>query len=295
MLDKAKTGESVDLGRWVQMYTFDVLGELFFGSMFGFLATGTDINSYIEALDNILPVMATAGACPKMVQKYVFPLAMLLPSTRRALPSLQHIEKSSQQRVEERHLHMKEGKPLRRDMLAKLFEIARDKGDEKDFHHADIQIECHTALAAGSDTTAIALRAIFYYLMKAPTTYTRLLQEVDTATSNGDLSDPVKYSEAIKMPYLCAVIKEAMRLHPSVGLTLPRYVPTGGVQLAGHFIPAGYQVGINGAVVQYDRNVFGADAEAFNPDRWLERDAAMMEKHMMTFGSGTRTCIGKNM
>lgn len=147
---------------------------------------------------------------------------------------------------------------------------------------------------AGSDTTAIAMRAVFYYLMTNPETYQKLMSELDKAAAKGELSSPVKYAEAIKLPYLCATIKEAMRLHPSVGLTMPRIVPAGGVTLAGHFIPAGYRVGINAAVLHYNKEIFGDDADSFNPSRWLERDATMMDKYMLHFGAGTRTCIGKN-
>jgi cytochrome P450 len=84
-----------------------------------------------------------------------------------------------------------------------------------------------------------------------------------------------------------------MRMHPSAGFTMPRPVPDGGDYIAGHFIPAGYCVGTNAAVVQYDTDVFGKDAAEFNPSRWIERDAAMMDRYMIHFGVGLRTCIGK--
>ena len=85
-----------------------------------------------------------------------------------------------------------------------------------------------------------------------------------------------------------------MRLHPSVGLTMPRVVPAGGTTISGFYFPEGFRVGINGAVVQYDTDVFGPDAEVFRPERWLEGDSARMEKTMLVFGAGGRTCIGKN-
>ena len=147
---------------------------------------------------------------------------------------------------------------------------------------------------AGADTTAIALRSVFYHLMRNPSAYTRLLREIDTASADGSLSDPVTYSEAVKLPYLNAVIKEAMRLHPSVGLHMPRTVPAGGATISGLFFPPGYRVGINAAVVHYDRDVFGPDADEFNPERWLKGDVSRMARTTLTFGAGTRTCIGKN-
>ena len=130
--------------------------------------------------------------------------------------------------------------------------------------------------------------------MRNPYVYNKLTAEIDAAVAGGRLSIPVVYAEAIKLPYLKACINEGMRLHPSVGLTLPRLVPAGGATISGFHITEGYRIGINGAVVQYDRDVFGLDAENFNPDRWIEGDAVRMDKTMIQFGAGSRTCIGKN-
>ena len=88
-----------------------------------------------------------------------------------------------------------------------------------------------------------------------------------------------------------------MRLHPSVGMSMPRYVPVNGAKLAGHFFPPGVKVGINAAVVQYDQTVFGEDADSFNPERWLDADKeklAQMERTMLVFGVGKRTCSGQH-
>jgi len=147
---------------------------------------------------------------------------------------------------------------------------------------------------AGSDTTAIAFRSVFYHLMKNPETYETLQKEIDEAANSGQLSSPVKYSEAIKLPYLCACIKEALRLHPGVQLTMARLAPAEGLDLCGEYIPAGYRVGMNSAVIHYDESVFGDDAAQFRPSRWFEDNAAAMDKMMLHFGAGTRTCIGKN-
>ena len=130
--------------------------------------------------------------------------------------------------------------------------------------------------------------------MRNPAAYKKLTTEIDTAVANGSLSMPVAYAEAIKLPYLKACINEGMRLHPSVGLTMPRLVPAGGATISGHHFPEGYRVGINPAVVQYDKDIFGPDAYDFHPDRWIEGDASRMDKTMLVFGAGPRTCIGKN-
>jgi cytochrome P450 len=138
------------------------------------------------------------------------------------------------------------------------------------------------------------MRATLYFLMKSPDVYQDLMAELDSAAARGELGNPVQYAEAIKLPFLCACIKEGMRLHPSVGLTMPRMSPKGGLEICRHFIPEGYRVGMNAAVIHLDQSIFGPDADQFRPARWLEGDATTMDKYMLQFGAGTRTCIGKN-
>ena len=92
---------------------------------------------------------------------------------------------------------------------------------------------------AGSDTTAITMRAVFYYLLKNPQYMARLREEIDDARKRGVLSNPVTYEQARTMPYLQACITEGLRIHPAVGMTLPRTVPAGGMEIRGYYLPAG--------------------------------------------------------
>lgn len=57
--------------------------------------------------------------------------------------------------------------------------------------------------------------------------------------SGGEISESLTFSDTQKMPYLQAVIKEGIRLHPAAGLPMQRVVPKGGVKLAGQFFPEG--------------------------------------------------------
>ena len=130
--------------------------------------------------------------------------------------------------------------------------------------------------------------------MRNLTAYEKLTAEIDAAVADGTLSMPVAYVEAVKLPYLKGCINEGMRLHPSIGLVVPQLVPAGGVTISGFCFPEGYCVSVNGAVVHYDKDVFGPDADDFNPDRWMKGDALRMDKAMIQFGAGPRTCIDKN-
>ena len=125
------------------------------------------------------------------------------------------------------------------------------------------------------------------------------LEQLREELNNASLSPLPQYRETKNLPYLHAVVKEALRLHAPVGVVLERLVPKGGVTLCGHFLPEGTIVGCNPAVVHMDRRVYGHKypVDQYKPERWLEAkedERADMERCFMAFGSGKRSCIGKN-
>lgn len=152
-------------------------------------------------------------------------------------------------------------------------------------------------LFVGSDTTAISLRAVFYLLMRHPAAMAKVQAEIDSAADGQKLGNPVSYRESVThLPYVGAVLKEPMRLHPSVGLILEHEVLKGGVSISGKLIPGGTIVGIN--AWDLHRNSQGiTDPDLFIPERWLENPPETlkeMEQSFFTIGSRSRTCIGKS-
>jgi cytochrome P450 len=133
--------------------------------------------------------------------------------------------------------------------------------------------------------------------MKTPNTMTKLVKEIDAAFANGSLTHPIQYSQAIKLPYLNAVIQESLRVFPPFAVPMPRYAPAAGLEVSGHYLKSGTKIGMNAMVVQFNKEVFGEDAHEFRPERWLESEERYraMNKAMLVFGAGTRTCIGKHL
>ena len=123
-------------------------------------------------------------------------------------------------------------------------------------------------LLAGADTTAITLRAIIYYLLKNPKAYANAVEALD----NANLTFPIQYSATEKLPYFNAVVREAMRLHPGIGMTLERVVPPGGLPLRdGRIVPPDTIVGLNPWAIHRSAEVYGDDVEQFRPERWLKQ------------------------
>jgi cytochrome P450 len=64
------------------------------------------------------------------------------------------------------------------------------------------------------------MRAAILFIATNPPVYNKLMAELLSAESSGKISRPIKYQEAQNLPYLQAVIKESMRIHPAVGAPL---------------------------------------------------------------------------
>ena len=81
---------------------------------------------------------------------------------------------------------------------------------------------------------------------------------------------------------------------PSVFWLLPRYTPKDGVVLADRHFPAGIEVAMSPFIVQRTTAAYGPDAQAFRPERWLDRspeELIVLNRNLITFGSGTRWVI----
>ncbi len=169
------------------------------------------------------------------------------------------------------------------------------------FHDGRVLTLAVSMAVAGFETTAISLAAVFYYLLKNPRCYEKLIAELDDAVTSGVIenrtSGLISWAESQRLPYLDACIMEAFRLHPAIGLPLERVVPPGGAEICGELIPGGTIVGCSAWIVHRRPEIFGEDVDSFRPERWIgagTEGRRVMEGTMFHFGMGARACIGKH-
>lgn len=193
----------------------------------------------------------------------------------------------------------------RGDLLTMFLESQRE--DQSGFFDDSRILTMTTSIAlAGSDTTAISLSAVFYYLLRNPGALEKLRREVEEAVESGVIADAEVFSwaDAQKLPYLDACVKETFRIHPAISLNLERVTPPEGMDIAGEYIPGGTVVSCNPWVLQRRKEIFGDDVEVYRPERWiLDESSASPEERtrlgemkatMLHFGGGSRTCLGKH-
>lgn len=136
-------------------------------------------------------------------------------------------------------------------------------------YNSALSVWASSNITAGSDTTGIFLRTIFYNLITHPTTLQKLRNELETAASSGHLEELASWKNTRELPYLDACVKEAGRIHPPFGLPYERVVPDEGDTVCGKFLPGGTIAGMSAWATHRNKELFGEDCDEWNPDRWL--------------------------
>ncbi|KAL4819893.1 cytochrome P450 [Aspergillus spinulosporus] len=303
MHEYSESGQVFDMSIWLERYTFDVIGEVFHGRRegFGMLRDGADYNGWCYLMGVMPDIGAAITYLPWGLRSLYMLSQLIFQSSRDGVRGMFDVTKQAEKATLERWEEMQKGKvPSESDILTGLLEMVQEReksaSDMATWTVADVVTEVWAVIWAGSDTTATALTSIFYHLHRNPYKLARLRQEIDAAFEDGQLRFPVRFNDARKLPYLHAVILESMRVHPSLGIGLPRESPAGGANIGGTFIPGGVEVIVNPAAVHFDERCFGASAKEWVPERWLADTEATrrMERSMLHFGYGPRMCIGRH-
>ncbi|KAI1868030.1 uncharacterized protein JN550_006518 [Neoarthrinium moseri] len=302
LTELAQWGLPFNMGYWLQCYAFDVIGCITYSKRLGFLDKGEDVGQVISALEDNLVYAALIGVY-SWLHPYLFAAwnffaggtgagrEYVMNFTRGCMTDFQASPKAMAFNREDI------GPRTASSILSKFFAKHRDNPDTFTSYH--ILVGCTSNMVAGSDTTAISLSAIIYYLLNNPTVLRKLRDEIDAVydADQIDKNQHIGFKRTQEMKYLQATIKEALRMHPATGLPLERVVPEGGATICNHFFPEGSVVGINTWIENRNPSIYGTDVDKFRPERWLTEDTAklsMMNEHWMPFGAGSRTCIGRH-
>ncbi|KAF2124927.1 cytochrome P450 [Dothidotthia symphoricarpi CBS 119687] len=152
----------------------------------------------------------------------------------------------------------------------------------------EVKAQCKDLIFAGTDSTGMNLATIMRNLALYPEKYERLKKEVnDNAALGSDALD------IQALPYLTAVVKEALRISMANPTRLPHVVPLGGWMFKDTFFPTGAIVGCSGYELHFNADIFPAP-HSFQPERWLDATDDM-SRYWFAFGAGSRACIARNL
>lgn len=145
----------------------------------------------------------------------------------------------------------------------------------------------------GTDTVAILLEWILARMVLHPDIQAKAQREIDAVvgTDRG-----VCDSDLPNLPYLQAIVKETLRVHPPGPLLSWARLAIHDTNVGQHFIPAGTTAMVNMWAITHDEKIW-SQPEEFMPERFLEEEIAIMgsDLRLAPFGSGRRVCPGKAM
>jgi cytochrome P450 len=258
----------IDMEQWAQYFAYDVVSELALGRAFGMVKAGRDAGHYIDIVLGRFFWSSNLGHLPGQMNWLMNPFSRLLINLcgSNTMKGIDRYGKFMRDAVWDRYYS--KTKPETFDMLQHFIDAKDRDGSSTSF--GAVVKEAANVLGAGADTTSVGIRAILFQILSHPTVYTRIQGEIDGLYER-ELSEgsEITYKQCQTLPYLQAVIKEATRLHPSIVYQLPRYSPPEGLTIAGHHIPPGWPVGISALSMNRSKEIFGEDANEFNPERWL--------------------------
>ncbi|KAK1983086.1 cytochrome P450 [Colletotrichum cereale] len=273
-----KDGATVDLQELLYMMTMDSATDFMFGHSTNMLTTPSpEAHKFALTFDSIT---TTSGL-----------------RARQGLLTSLHGDKKSDERIATVHRFS--------DQYIKRKAAAADKADaERDYVFLYdvmgqpgatpeyVRAQLLSMILAGRDTTASTLSALFWILARDEAVMRRLRGEVDELQGRKP-----SWEEMRDMKYLNMVLKEILRLYPSVatmsrGTARDTTLPVGGGpdRKSPVFVPKGTTVRWSIFHLQRRKDLYGEDADEFRPDRWDRRRPGW---DYIPFSGGPRICIGQ--
>lgn len=292
--------KAMDLAQKIPFFTLDVISHVGLGTPFGDLKANKDVNDYLKSTEEGLKIGNTAFAMGLGWMRENPIIGPVISPSEKDLTGYGRMMAEARKLVDARTSKSTEAKS---DMLASFIRNGVS-GD-------DLFQEAFEQILAGSDTTAAAIRIILLYIMTNPRVYKKLQAEIDNAVTSGIAPaspDVISDAAARQMPYLSAVVREGMRVHPPVVNLFSRIAPDAGdvvtVQGKEYFIPGGTMVGYSAwSMHRNNTSLYGDDAAVFRPERWFvdesipaekEKLKQMVKTNDMIFGYGRWVCLGRN-
>lgn len=227
-------GRVVDMTKWYNYTTFDIIGELAFADPFNSLA-----NSNYHPWVALIFSSIKAGGIKMFLDHYWFlkPLILLVfgkDDIRKFTESRELARQKTEKRLS------RGADESRKDFLTY---IMRHNSDGKGMSHEEILANSRALIVAGSETTATALSGLTFHLAKNPQVYQRLADEVRAAFS---AEVDITMNSTSHLQYLQACLEEVLRIYPPAAETPPRVSP--GETVGGQFVPKG----VCNLIINYD-------------------------------------------
>ncbi|XP_058773315.1 cytokinin hydroxylase-like [Vicia villosa] len=265
----------VEIGEYFTKLTADIISRTEFGTNY---EKGKQIFHLLTQLQAL---------CAQATRKLWFPGSRFFPNAyNREIKSLKmEVERLLMEIIQSRKDGVKMGRSnsYGNDLLGILLDEIEKSGS---LNLQLVMDECKTFFFAGHDTTSLLLTWTVMLLATNPSWQEKVRIEVKEIFNQGMPS----VDQLSKLNVLYMVINESMRLYPPATL-LPR-MAFQDIVLGDLYIPKGLSVWIPVLAIHHSEELWGKDANEFNPQRFASK--SFMSGRFLPFASGPRNCVGQS-
>ncbi|MEV5474571.1 cytochrome P450 [Streptomyces sp. NPDC052207] len=271
-------GRAVDVPGDMTKLTLETIARTGFGHDFGSFERARP-HPFVNAMVGTLTFAQRRNVVPG-------PLTPLLlrGAARRNEADMAYLNHTVDEVVRARRTTRGEG-----DLLDRMLETAHPVTGER-LTAENVRRQVITFLVAGHETTSGALSFALHYLSRHPDVAARAREEVDRVW--GDVDRP-GYDQVARLRYVRRVLDESLRLWPTAP-AFAREAREDTVLYDTHPMRRGAWALVLTTMLHRDPQVWGADAERFDPDRFDAKAVRARAAHTFKpFGTGARACIGR--
>ncbi|KAK7423718.1 hypothetical protein QQX98_000908 [Neonectria punicea] len=238
-LEAVQTGHA-DVYKWWTFMTADVISHLSFGKPLGMLKLETK-TEHVQKIEDATKFGLVSSELPLL-----YALLRWIPIN--AVQDLINADDKVQAIAEDIMREAQRSGIGVTNIFSKL--SAENEKDKTSLTDYQLAFEAGGFIVAGSGTTAVSLTYLVWAVLSNRHIQDRLEAEV--------VALPPSHTDAEleSLPYLSAVIEEALRVYSAAPGALPRTVPNGGAKLAGYFIPEGITVSTQAYTMHRDANTY---------------------------------------
>ncbi|XP_044272411.1 cytochrome P450 4c3-like [Tribolium madens] len=294
LLDKLQNEvnrESCDIYPYVTMCTLDIICESIMGIRIN--AQEDSTSDYVQSVKNMCRIVVERSISPLQMCPFIYPLTKNYWTEKKSLKILhkqtndvinarrKELESSKENSSNEEENFTKKKKPF-------LDLLLETKIDNRMLTQEEIREEVDTFMFEGHDTTASAISFTLFCLANSSESQKKTFEEQQAIFGNTQ-NVTASYADLQNMKYLEQVIKEALRLYPSV----PFYGReiTENVEYDGKLLPKGDILLIFAFGIHRNKKYF-KNPENFDPDRFNNMEHNSPYAYI-PFSAGPRNCIGQ--
>ncbi|RZC57766.1 hypothetical protein C5167_005066 [Papaver somniferum] len=284
MRQNANAGSAIDIGQAVFTTVLNLISNSFFSID---LADDFGSDSICAFKDAVRGIMWEAG---KPNLSVYFPMIRFMDLQRARHGMSKHfgvLDEIYEKIIQQKLLTLQSGEEKTGDLLDMILDPSHD--NEVQLQHHEIKSLFKDFFVAGTDTTSATIEWVMAELLHNPSKMKKAQQELLDILEK---DQPIEDSDIVRLPYLQAIVKETLRLHPPAPFMVPHKTESN-VEIHNFVVPKGAQILVNVWAIGRDPALW-KDPTCFNPERFLDlkTDYKGQDFELIPFGSGRRICPG---